>query len=334
MTVNALRNRAASRRGAVIAAAMMVILAACGGGDKKAVTPGAVNQPGSAFTGTPVQLTADPCALVTKPEAEGVIGATVSQGAGGGGRICTYTATGNGGIVSVEEVVPEFCKLLFTALDKNTFAGDQLRVDVGQGGMQVKNGGNVQAVVAGGCLDVKGSKGGTKVDDATMLALARTAAQRVLTPGANPTPTTASNATGTGSGTPSRKPCDLLTKTIAEEALGIPVGAPMQAPGEGNETCNYPAADKAQIARVYLTTYAVKGSLPVLNQAATQFKNAYAVNGVGDAARVSIEDHVIGVLKGDFVFGIGMIPVSQGQTIAPVTEAQLVKLANAVLAGM
>ncbi len=152
--------------------------------------------------------------------------------------------------------------------------------------------------------------------------------------GATSTTTSVSVTTGTASGTPSRKPCDLLTKKIAEEALGIPVGAPMQAPGEGNETCNYPAADKAQIARVYLTTYAVKGSLPVLNQAATQFKNAYAVNGVGDAARVSIEDHVIGVLKGDFVFGVAMIPVSQGQTIAPVTEAQLVKLANAVLAGM
>ena len=167
--------------------------------------------------------------------------------------------------------------------------------------------------------------------------------KKTVTPGAvdqttttviGATTTTVSAATGTGLGTPSRKPCDLLTKKIAEEALGIPVGAAMLAPGEGNETCNYPAADKAQVARVYLTTYAVKGTLPVLNQAATQFKNAYAVNGVGDAARVSIEDHVIGVLKGDFVFGVGMIPVSQGQTIAPVTEAQLVKLANAILAGM
>ena len=148
------------------------------------------------------------------------------------------------------------------------------------------------------------------------------------------TTTSVSVATGTGSGTPSRKPCDLLTKKIAEEALGISVGAAMQAPGEGNETCNYGAADTSQLARVYLTTYTVKGSTAVLDQAAAQFKNAHAVNGVGDAARVSIEDHTIGVLEGDFVFGIGMIPVSQGQTISPVTEAQLVELANAVLAGM
>lgn len=148
------------------------------------------------------------------------------------------------------------------------------------------------------------------------------------------TSTSVSVTTGTASGTPSRKPCDLLTKKIAEKALGIPVGAAKQAPGEGNETCNYGAADTAQLARVYLTTHTVKGSTAVLDQAAAQFKNAYAVTGVGDAARVSIEDHVIGVLKGDFVFGVGMIPVSQGQTISPVTEAQLVKLANAVLAGM
>ena len=148
------------------------------------------------------------------------------------------------------------------------------------------------------------------------------------------TTTGVSVTTGTPSGTPPRTSCDLLTKKIAEDALGIPVGAPTKAAGEGNETCNYGAADKSQLARVYLTTYAVTGSMAVLEQAATQFKNAYAVNGVGDAARVSIEDHTIGVLDDAFVFGIGMIPVSQGQTISPVTEAQLVKLANAVLAAM
>ena len=148
------------------------------------------------------------------------------------------------------------------------------------------------------------------------------------------TTTSVSVTTGTPSGTPPRKSCDLLTKKIAEDALGIPVGAPTQAAGEGNETCNYGAADKSQLARVYLTTYAATGSMDVLNQAATQFKNSYAVKGVGDAALASIEDHTIGVLDDAFVFGIGMIPVSQGQTINPVTEAQLVELANAVLAGM
>ena len=54
---------------------------------------------------------------------------------------------------------------------------------------------------------------------------------------------------------------------------------------------------------------------------------------LADAARVSIEDHTIGVLDGDFVFGLTLIPPSQGQDLAPVTEAQLVTIANAVLAG-
>lgn len=151
---------------------------------------------------------------------------------------------------------------------------------------------------------------------------------------AETTPATVNGTPGSGSGTPSRKPCDLLTKQIAEQALGIPVGAPTQAPGQGNETCNYDAADKSVLARVYLTTYAVKGSVAVLDQAAAQFTNAYAVEGVGDAARVSIEEHAIGVLKGDFVFAIGLIPPSHGQDITPVTEQQMVKLANAVLAGI
>ncbi|MEO8696397.1 MAG: DUF3558 family protein [Acidimicrobiales bacterium] len=145
------------------------------------------------------------------------------------------------------------------------------------------------------------------------------------------TPTTVNAASGTASGTPSRKPCDLLTKKIAEEALGIAVGAPTQAPGQGNETCNYRATDTSVTAMVYLTTYAAKGSTAALDQAAAQFKNAYAVNGVGDAARVSVDEHAIGVLKGDFVFAVGLIPPSRGQVITPVTEAQMVKLANAVL---
>jgi hypothetical protein len=320
---------------AVTAVTMMVLVIACGGGGDKASTSGAAAGSGSSktdFAATPVQLTADPCTLATKAEAEGVIGASVSQGAGANGRICTYTATGNGGIVSVEEVVPEFCKLLFLALDQNLFGGAQVRVDVGQGGMQVKGNGNVQVVVAGGCLTIQASKGDTKVDDATVLGLAKTATQRVEAAGGNPTPTTVNGTAGSGFGTPSRKPCVLLTKQIAEQALGIPVGAPHEAPGQGNETCNYPAADTSQIARVYLTTYAAIGSVAVLDQAAAQFTNAHAVDGVGDAARVSLEDHAIGVLKGDLVFGIGLIPPSQAQDITPVTEQQMIKLANAVLA--
>ena len=169
---------------------MLVLFTACGGGDgvSKAAASGlteaasgTIGTSGSnsaAFTATPVQLTMDPCTLVTKAEAERVIGASVSQGLGANGHVCTYTANGNGGIVSVQTVAPAFCKLLFMALDKNFFGGAQVRADVGQGGMQVKGGGNVQFVVGGGCLEINARKGGTSVDDATVLAMAKTATGR------------------------------------------------------------------------------------------------------------------------------------------------------------
>ena len=131
------------------------------------------------FTATPVQLTVNPCTLVTKAEAEHVIGASVIQGLGANGHVCTYTANGNGGIVSVQETTPDFCKILFTVLKQNMFGGAQVRADVGQGGMQVKGGGNVQFVVAGGCLEINATKGDKKVDDAIVLAMAKTATGRV-----------------------------------------------------------------------------------------------------------------------------------------------------------
>jgi hypothetical protein len=145
-------------------------------------------------------------------------------------------------------------------------------------------------------------------------------------------PTTTNAAAGSASGTPSRKPCDLLTKKIAEDALGVAVGDAKEVAGQGNETCAYSGADASVLAKVLLTTYAAAGSKAVLDQAATQFTNSYAASGVGDAARISIEDHAIGVLKGDFVFGMTLIPPGTGQNLAPVTEAQLVKVASAVVA--
>jgi hypothetical protein len=145
--------------------------------------------------------------------------------------------------------------------------------------------------------------------------------------------TSAASRPGSATGTPSQKPCDLLTRGIAEDALGVTVGEPSQTPGEGNATCTYKGTDTSKTAMVYLTTYAAKGSVTVLDQAAAQFANARPVDGVGDAARISLEEHAIGVLDGDVVFGIGLIPPSTGQAIAPVTESQMVELANAVLAG-
>ena len=170
-----------------------------------------------------------------------------------------------------------------------------------------------------------GSKSGTPDDNATTSIAA----------GANPTSSSLPPATsGTASGAPSHKPCDLLTKAIAETALGGPVRDAKQSSGPGNETCSYRVVDNTSIAQVYVTTYAAKGTEAGLDAAAAQFKNAYAVDGVGDAARVSLEDHAIGVLKGDVVIGIGMIAPGNDQGLAPVTEKQLVDVAKSVAANI
>lgn len=131
------------------------------------------------FSSTPVQLTVDPCTLVTQEEAQTTLGHPATEGLNG--TVCTYTANGNGGHIAVETVAPDFCKLLFLALDKNIFGGAQVRIDnIASGGMLVKGNGNVQIVVHGGCLEVAGRMSyDKKVDDDTMLGLAKTAAGRV-----------------------------------------------------------------------------------------------------------------------------------------------------------
>jgi len=167
---------------------LVVALTACGGAGSdngKAVAPGAdlgsggpaSVASGGSFDGEPVQLTVDPCELVTQAEAEQVIGLPVTQGLNG--TVCTYVATGNGGLIAVETQAPAFCELLFLALDQNMFGGDQVRVDdVGDGAMLVKGNGNVQFVVDGGCISVEASVGDKSPPDDTMLSLARTAASR------------------------------------------------------------------------------------------------------------------------------------------------------------
>ncbi len=61
------------------------------------------------------------------------------------------------------------------------FGGAQVRIDgIASGGMLVKDNGNVQLVVDGGCVEVDGRLTyDKKVDDETMLSLAKTAAGRV-----------------------------------------------------------------------------------------------------------------------------------------------------------
>ena len=123
-----------------------------------------------------------------------------------------------------------------------------------------------------------------------------------------------------------------MTKQIAEDALGVAVGDAKDVPGEGNETCVYSGADKTTVAKVLLTTYSTPGTTAGLDQAAAQFTNAYAVDGVADAARVSIEDHTIGVLEGDFRVRPHADPAQPRSGPRSGHRGQLVTVANAVLA--
>ena len=134
------------------------------------------------FTAKPVQLAMDPCTLVTKAEAEAVVGPV---GDANGSTFtppkCVHVSSkGTGGQLVVSLTEPDFCALLFLALDQNIFGDVQKRVDdVGDGGMLVKGNGNVQFVVDGGCIEIDGRiDHDTKVDDQTMLRLAKSAAER------------------------------------------------------------------------------------------------------------------------------------------------------------
>lgn len=172
---------------AAIGAALSVSVSACGGGAGS--TPGdatpkaSTANGGGDFTAEPVQLTSDPCTLVTGTEAAAVIGAVNdTPGVGTDEHTCVYvSAKHTGGQVAVTEQPPDICKLLFLALDKDIFGGAQVRIDdIASGGMLVKGHGNVQLVVHRGCVEVAGRLTyDEKVDDDTMLGLAKTAAGRV-----------------------------------------------------------------------------------------------------------------------------------------------------------
>jgi len=175
--------------------ALILTASACGGGSEKAPSTNAASSEttetsakGTAdtgnFTAEPVQLTVDPCLLVTKAEAEALIGPVGdADGSTFDPPKCIYVSSeGTGGQLAISLTEPSFCKFLFTTLDQDMFGGDQVRVDdVGDGGMLVKGNGDVQFVVGGGCIEVAGTiDHNTKIDDPTILQLAKTAAERAV----------------------------------------------------------------------------------------------------------------------------------------------------------
>jgi len=144
-----------------VAVVVLAVLSACGGGSGgTGGGSGAAKQPGSqAKKGPrpdPVQLTVDPCTLVTRAEAEKAMGASLKVGGGTGAKLCTYEEPG--GVFSVQLLEPLFCKMLISELDNpGVLAGDQIGVaDVADGGVQTKGGGSVQFLSHGGCVELNG----------------------------------------------------------------------------------------------------------------------------------------------------------------------------------
>jgi hypothetical protein len=180
----------------------------------------------------------------------------------------------------------------------------------------------------------KASSTDTNVAPSVASAVTTTAA--VGTAGSVSSPTSEATAATAAPGpvaVPSADPCDLLTAAVAAQALGMPVGEPITKPGEGNITCAYHPADSGVHGLVILTLYGVVGSEAVLDAAALQFPGAEPVDGLGDAARVSVQSQVVGVLSGSTVFAIGLYTQQANGQLLPVSKDQLVAVARTVLDG-
>jgi hypothetical protein len=144
--------------------------------------------------------------------------------------------------------------------------------------------------------------------------------------GATDNPAGGAKATGD----PRTDPCSLLTRSIAEKALGMKVGAPTTTPGEGNVTCSYSPADGRPNVFVLLTTYAASGKA-ALTSATKAFPDATAVPGLGDSALVSRKGHAIGVSQGDLIFGMSLLRPDSLDIAPDAVEAQLVAVARSVV---
>jgi hypothetical protein len=173
----------------------------------------------------------------------------------------------------------------------------------------------------GGCQ--KGGTSSTASHDAVAPTSAATA-----TAAATTDPVTAPVAQGVG--TPKTDPCTLLTKGIAEGALGLAVGPPAKVALPGNVTCAYHPADGRPNVFVLLTTYTGSGKAALL-AATKKFPDATPVPNLGDAAYVSRRAHAIGVSVGDLIFGMSLLRVDGLDTAPAVIEAQLITVARTVV---
>jgi hypothetical protein len=192
----------------------------------------------------------------------------------------------------------------------------------------------VLVIVTAGCGgSAKTSSGETNAEQSAA-SVVTTAPTVSGSSGTMPTSEVAATTSAPGpAADPSVDPCELLTATVAAQALGVPVGGPKTQPGEGNTTCAYRPLDAGARGLVTLTVYGVPGSVAVLDQAARQLPGSESVDGLGDAARVSVQGQAIGVLSGSTVFAMGLYLQQPDGQLLPVSKAQLVDAARAVLDG-
>lgn len=137
------------------------------------------------------------------------------------------------------------------------------------------------------------------------------------------------SAPGEG-GTSKTDPCELLTKAMAEGALGVAVGPPTQTPAEGTSSCTYAPSDGRPNVFVLLTVYAHTGAAGMV-EATKAFRDPTVVPDLGDAAIVSPIGHAIRVSTGDLLFGISLVRPDALDVPPAVGKAQLITLARSVL---
>lgn len=190
--------RRSSPFAALAVATLALILAACG--SSSATQPPAQPQaPGQSATpaqtapesaaagggaglGQAVQLSFDPCTLITQTEAKTALGVDVNPLStdNGGGGACNYLGVGSPSHLLASLPSSADCNLLFLQIDSNLFGDVQKRIDgIGDGGMLVTGEGNLQIAVHHGCFEIDAATADGPLPDATMLDLARTAVARV-----------------------------------------------------------------------------------------------------------------------------------------------------------
>jgi hypothetical protein len=199
--------RTAARLTPLLSIVALTVISACGGGSDASpkpatndattqvsqgtdATPGTDASPAPASNspsanGDAIQLTVDPCSLLTVAEIEAALGQTVEPG-GFGDELpgfCTHSIGGDvgAGVVQVSIEDPLSCNALLRGLsaDSSSDSPDVARVDVGDGGIFITNS-MVRFTIGGGCVDVNGSKAGINLGQAVLVGLATLAASRVV----------------------------------------------------------------------------------------------------------------------------------------------------------